>query len=245
MTFFLFPRTVYKTKSKISGEIVVKEQLGDYTLHVQGLIQSGGIIKGIWKKPLRFAQGKLSVSNCLILGLGGGTVVQLIKNRWPEAKIIGVEIDPEIIKIGRKFFGLGEIKNRWPEAKIIGVEIDPEIIKIGRKFFGLGEIKNLEIIKANAFKWVDGHFNDLNHQSKFDLIIIDLYLGKEFPKEVESEEFLKNLKKLLAKKGLVIFNWLKGKSEKQFEEKVKKIFPAIERIETPTNLFFVLKLKYV
>jgi len=214
MTFFLFPRTVYKTKSKISGEIVVKEQLGDYTLHVQGLIQSGGIIKGIWKKPLRFAQGKLSVSNCLILGLGGGTVVQLIKNRWPE-------------------------------AKIIGVEIDPEIIKIGRKFFGLGEIKNLEIIKANAFKWVDGHFNDLNHQSKFDLIIIDLYLGKEFPKEVESEEFLKNLKKLLAKKGLVIFNWLKGKSEKQFEEKVKKIFPAIERIETPTNLFFVLKLKYV
>ena len=214
MTFFLFPRTVYKTKSKISGEIVVKEQLGDYTLHVQGLIQSGGIIKGIWKKPLRFAQGKLSVSNCLILGLGGGTVVQLIKNRWPE-------------------------------AKIIGVEIDPEIIKIGRKFFGLGEIKNLEIIKANAFKWVDGHFNDLNHQSKFDLIIIDLYLGKEFPKEVESEEFLKNLKKLLAKKGLVIFNWLKGKSEKQFEEKIKKIFPAIERIETPTNLFFVLKLKYV
>ena len=214
MTFFLFPRTVYKTKSKISGEIVVKEQLGDYTLHVQGLIQSGGIIKGIWKKPLRFAQGKLSVSNCLILGLGGGTVVQLIKNRWPD-------------------------------AKIIGIEIDPEIIKIGRKFFGLGEIKNLEIIKANAFKWVDGHFNDLNHQSKFDLIIIDLYLGKEFPKEVESEEFLKNLKKLLAKKGLVIFNWLKGKSEKQFEEKVKKIFPAIERIETPTNLFFVLKLKYV
>jgi len=214
MSFSIFPRTVFKTKSKINGEIVVKEQLGDYTLHVQGLIQSGGIIKGIWKKPLRFAQGKLSVSNCLILGLGGGTVVQLIKNRWPE-------------------------------AKIIGVEIDPEIIKIGRKFFGLGEIKNLEIIKANAFKWVDGHFNDLNHQSKFDLIIIDLYLGKEFPKEVESEEFLKNLKKLLAKKGLVIFNWLKGKSEKQFEEKVKKIFPAIERIETPTNLFFVLKLNYV
>ena len=214
MSFSIFPRTVFKTKSKINGEIVVKEQLGDYTLHVQGLIQSGGIIKGIWKKPLRFAQGKLSVSNCLILGLGGGTVVQLIKNRWPE-------------------------------AKIIGVEIDPEIIKIGRKFFGLGEIKNLEIIKANAFKWVDGHFNDLNHQSKFDLIIIDLYLGKEFPKEVESEEFLKNLKKLLAKKGLVIFNWLKGKSEKQFEEKIKKIFPAIERIETPTNLFFVLKLKYV
>ena len=214
MSFSIFPRTVFKTKSKINGEIVVKEQLGDYTLHVQGLIQSGGIIKGIWKKPLRFAQGKLSVSNCLILGLGGGTVVQLIKNRWPE-------------------------------AKIIGVEIDPEIIKIGRKFFGLGEIKNLEIIKANAFKWVDGHFNDLNHQSKFDLIIIDLYLGKEFPKEVESEEFLKNLKKLLAKKGLVIFNWLKGKSEKQFEEKIKEIFPAIEKIETPTNLFFVLKLKYV
>lgn len=215
MSFSIFPRTVFKTKTKINGEIVVKEQLGQYTLHIQGLIQSGGIIKEIWEKPLKqVTHNKLHVTSCLVLGLGGGTVVQLIKNRWPD-------------------------------AKIIGIEIDPEIIKIGRKFFGLGEIKNLEIIKANAFKWVDGHFNDLNHQSKFDLIIVDLYLGKEFPKEVESEEFLKNLKKLLAKNGLVIFNWLKGKSEKQFEEKIKKIFSAIERIETPTNLFFVLKLKYV
>jgi spermidine synthase len=217
MAFSIFPRTVYKTKSKINGEIVVKEQLGQYTLHVGGLIQSGGIIEGIWKKALRFAslaQGKPSLSKCLVLGLGGGTVVQLIKSHWPE-------------------------------VKIIGVEIDPEIIKIGEKFFGLGEIENLKIIKANAFKWIGGYFNDLNHQSKFDLIIVDLYLGDKFPKKVESEEFLKNLKKLLSKDGMVVFNWLKGKSEKQFEEKIKKIFPAIEKIETPTNLFFVLKLKYV
>ena len=215
MSFSIFPRTVFKTKTKINGEIVVKEQLGQYTLHIQGLIQSGGIIKGIWEKPLKqVTHNKLHVTSCLVLGLGGGTVVQLIKKRWPE-------------------------------AKIVGIEIDPEIVKIGKRFFGLGEIKNLEIIKANAFKWVGGYFNDLNHQSKFDLIIIDLYVGDKFPQEAQSDKFLKNLQGVLAKKGLVIFNWLKGKSEKQFEEKIKKIFPAIERIETPTNLFFVLKLKYV
>jgi len=223
MSFSLFPRTVFKTKSKLSGEIVVKEQFGQYTLHVQNLIQSGGMIKGIWKKPLNkignkrsllLRNWKLEIGNCLILGLGGGTVVQLIKNRWPD-------------------------------AKIVGIEIDPVIVKIGKRFFGLGEIKNLKIIKTNAFKWVDGHFDDLNHQSKFDLIIVDLYIGNRFPQEAQSDKFLKNLKKLLAKNGLVIFNWLKGKSEKQFEEKIKKIFPAIEKIETPTNLFFVLKLKYV
>ena len=110
MSFSFWPRVVFRTKSRISGEIVVKEHLGKYSLHVQGLIQSGGIVKGIWKKPIRAVQRKMSVARqILVLGLGGGTVVQLIKARWPEAKIIGIEIDPEIIRVGKKYFGLGKV----------------------------------------------------------------------------------------------------------------------------------------
>ncbi len=216
MSFSIFPRTVFKTKTKINGEIVVKEQFGQYTLHVQNLIQSGGIIKEIWEKPLKqVTHNKLHVTSCLVLGLGGGTVVQLIKSHWPG-------------------------------AKIVGIEVDPVIVKIGKRFFGLDKIKSLEIITINAFEWIYSHFDDTYHRSEdFDLIIVDMYTGYEPPYQIEEEKFLKKIKKLLSKKGLVIFNWLKGKSEKQFEKKIKKIFPAIEKIETPTNLFFVLKLKYV
>ena len=215
MSFSIFPRTVYKTESKISGEIEVKEQFGRYTLHVQDLIQSGGIVKGIWEKALRQAQGKLSVSNCLILGLGGGTVVQLIKARYPE-------------------------------AKIIGIEIDPEIIKIGKKFFGLGEIKNLEIINADAIKWVETKgtsevarrdSSDGGRNRRFNLIIVDLYIGGKFPQEIASDEFLKKLKKLLSKEGVIIFNWLKNGDEKEFIEKIERNFSKLEELNTRSNLF--------
>ena len=216
MSFSIFPRVVYKTKSKISGPIEVKEQLGKYTLHVQDLIQSGGIIRGIWKKALRQvstpsstrgAQGKLSVSNCLVLGLGGGTVIQLIKAHWPE-------------------------------AKIVGVEIDSEIIKVGREFFGLDRIDNLKIINTDAIKWVN------NYQgNKFDLILVDLYVSGNFPEKVASDEFLKKLKKLLSKDGKVIFNRLISPSEDLtgFEEKLKKHFPFLKTIETHTNLLFLAR----
>lgn len=214
MAFSIFPRTVFKTKSKISGEIMVKEQFGQYTLHVQNLIQSGGIIKGIWEKPLnRIKNLEFRIKNVLVLGLGGGTVVRLINKRWP-----GV--------------------------KIVGIEINPEIIKIGRKFFGLGEIKNLKIVKADAFEWIYSHFNDTYHRSQtFDLIIVDVYLGDRFPQEAQSDKFLKNLKKLLSNEGQIIFNRLisPGEDSAGFEEKLKKHFSSFKTVETHTNLLFLVR----
>lgn len=208
MTFSIFPRTVYKTESKISGEVEVKEQIGNYTLHVGGLIQSGGIIEGIWKKALKILQysnGPI-FQNVLVLGLGGGTVVQLIKAHYPK-------------------------------AKITGIEIDPEIIKIGKKFFGLEKTENLKIINADAIKWAAG-FQD----SKFDLILVDLYIGGNFPEKVASDKFLKKLKKLLSEEGRIIFNRLISPSEDLagFEGKLRRHFSSLEIIETYTNLLFLV-----
>lgn len=203
MSFSFFPRTVYKTKSKISGEIVVKEQFGKYTLHVQGLIQSGGIVEGIWKKPISAISHKpLTISNVLVLGLGGGTVVQLIEAHWPE-------------------------------AKIVGVEIDPEIIKIGEKFFDLEETKTLKTINDDAFKWVG-----LSNRN-FDLIVVDLYIGSEFSEKGMDNKFLQNLKKLLSREGVIIFNWLKNKDNKEMRKKITAIFPQIEALDLRTNLFLI------
>lgn len=205
MAFSFFPRTVYKTESQISGEILVKEQLGKYTLHVQNLTQSGGIVKTIWKKALKQVERrKKEVKRCLVLGLGGGTAVQLIKASYPK-------------------------------AKIIGIEIDPEIIKIGKKFFGLDEIENLEIINAEAIKWVSSYQNN-----KFDLILVDLYIGGRFSRKAGSDEFLKKIKKLLSKKGIIVFNWLKNRDEKKFVKKLKENFLRIGRLELPANLFLLV-----
>lgn len=211
MAFSIFPRMIYKTRSKINGEIVVKEQFGQYTLQVQGLIQSGGIVKNVWQKPLSKIRNSVrqpadEIQKVLILGLGGGTVVQLIKVHWPK-------------------------------AEIVGVEIDSEIIKIGKKYFSLGKANNLKIVEDNAFNFV------AKTKAKFDLIIIDMYLGKNYPAQAEKDEFLENVKNILSQKGVAIFNRLDINflSANLFESNLRKYFSDINRVKTRTNLFFLAR----
>lgn len=210
MSFSIIPRQVDEVISPVSGKIVVEEQLGLYTLSVQNLIQSGGLVKTIWKKPLRRIASHVSrITNVLVLGLGGGTVARLIKDYWPE-------------------------------AKIVGVEIDPAIIKIGKKYFGLDRISGLKIVNADAFDYIN------RTKQKFDLIIIDLYLGHQLPKKAESQDFWQSLKKRLTAKGVIIFNCLKNKDNlARFEEKLKTCFSLVELVKTSTNWFFLIRLSHV
>jgi spermidine synthase len=215
MNFSFFPRTVYVNKSKISGEIVVKEHFGDYKLYVDGVIQSGGIVKDIWTKPLNFISHlpstinhqSLVIGHCLVLGLGGGTAVHLAKQHWPK-------------------------------VKITAVELDPEIIKVGGKFFGLSRFKDLKTVRADAVKWVS-YLNNIYHLSKFELVIVDMYLGNKINKDVISGRFLENLKKIIAPKGIVVFNWLKNRKSQGFRRRLEKIFPWVKTVDTHSNEFFL------
>src|SRR3989304_6497883 len=100
-----------EVESPINGKISVIRSLafGTY-ISVGGLTQSGGVLKDIWRKSLRQVQRtKRKVHRCLILGLGGGTAAKLVKEFWPDAKVTGVDIDPLMVEMGRKYLGLNEI----------------------------------------------------------------------------------------------------------------------------------------
>lgn len=93
--------------SPINGDVAVVKSIafGTY-LQVGGLTQSGGIIKTIWSKSLRKVQiVKKNVGNVLVLGLGGGSIIQVLQKNWPAAKITGVDIDPVMVKLGQKHLG--------------------------------------------------------------------------------------------------------------------------------------------
>ncbi len=107
MIFSLLPRTILETRSSISGPIKIVEHLGKVRLYVGEMLQSGGLLEGVWKKALTSIEHPVSI--ILILGLGGGTVAKQIAVKWPGAKITGIEIDPVIVKLSRKYFGLDEI----------------------------------------------------------------------------------------------------------------------------------------
>lgn len=101
--------------SKFNGQIkLTKNWRGQYSVWVGGFEQSGPVyVEKIWRDGLKrvpFVPKKV-----LILGLGCGTLVKLISKKWPRAKITGVEIDPVMINLGKKYFRLGE----FPNLKII------------------------------------------------------------------------------------------------------------------------------
>lgn len=108
--FFSGVKTLEETSSPVNGKIVVIRSLGLGTyIQVNSLTQSGGILYDVWKKPLKkVASSKKHVERVLVLGLGGGTVVKLIRKYWPKTEITGVDIDPVMVKLGKKYLKFDE-----------------------------------------------------------------------------------------------------------------------------------------
>jgi spermidine synthase len=104
-------KVLEERESKYNGHLKVIRTLGFGTyIQAEGLTQSGGIVEVIWRSTMCKVKGKgQEVKDCLILGLGGGTVAKLIRKNWPEAKIIGIDIDPTMIELGKKYLRLDQI----------------------------------------------------------------------------------------------------------------------------------------
>lgn len=121
------------------------------------------------------------------------------------------------------------VRKFWPGAKITGVDIDPAIVELGEKYLGLKE-DDVDIKIGDASKFISG---------KYDLVIVDLYQGDQFPEKFGDEKFLK----LLTKNKLVIFNRLyfgdKRPEAVKFGLKLQKIFSRVEYYYPEANLMFL------
>lgn len=107
---FISPQTLTISSSPQNGEILAQKYFGKNRLVVDGLTQSGEYVADLLGKAI----DRLSltdVKNILILGLGGGSVGREINRRFPTVQIKGVEIDSEMIRLGKKFLDLDLIKN--------------------------------------------------------------------------------------------------------------------------------------
>jgi spermidine synthase len=108
---YLSPYTIFCASSKYNQDIQVVKNYGRNELWVNGIRQSGGHIAGLWQQTFdTIAKTDIGKPRTfLVFGVGGGNVMQLIRNRFPAAVIDAVDIDAEIIRIGRHYFGLDDI----------------------------------------------------------------------------------------------------------------------------------------
>lgn len=111
---YLYPITLYKEKSDISETLEITLYNGKILLNTKNTNYSYGSLQSILKKGL-LEIGATEISkmhHILILGVAGGSVVKtLIKDFKFSNKITGVEIDPLVIKLANKYFGLEKISN--------------------------------------------------------------------------------------------------------------------------------------
>ncbi|MEK7566036.1 MAG: methyltransferase domain-containing protein, partial [Patescibacteria group bacterium] len=94
-------------KSKFNGEIKLKKFFGRYSVWVGGYEQSGPLVEKLWHKALK----EVLLRNVLILGLGCGSILKPLLKKYPHSQITGVEIDPVMIALGKKYFNLDKIAN--------------------------------------------------------------------------------------------------------------------------------------
>lgn len=207
-----FPQIIETKKSKFNGEVIVYKLLGHYTVSVGNLTQSGGLVESIWKKTIltiRKSEFKVySPKRVLILGLGSGTAARVM------AKL-------------------------WPGAELVGVEIDPVMVEMGKKYFQLDEIKTLQIVNADAFAFIE------QNRSKYDLILIDMYRGKDIPAKAKTEDFYKRIKSMLSPQGVSLWNFLIIKETKSevdmLEKQLREVFLTVQRVKTVVNRVFKAK----
>lgn len=108
---FFGPERTKIADSKFNKNISVIRYLSSSTVLVDGLIESGDIMSHIWKSGIDKLVPKFFKPNTvLLLGLAGGCNAKLINKRFPNAEITAVEIDPLMVDIGKKYFGLDQVK---------------------------------------------------------------------------------------------------------------------------------------
>jgi spermidine synthase len=129
-----------------------------------------------------------------------GSLHSLFKKIFKRLNLNWHEIN-DVLILGFGTGSVAEIIGKYKQDCIIdGVEIDNKVIELGKKYFNTNALKNVTIHCTSA----DQFLKDC--QKKFDLIIIDVYLDLNVPKELETDRFLVYVKNAMNIGGMVIFN---------------------------------------
>jgi spermidine synthase len=97
----------------VAGRVRVGADEGRWALLVDGVVQSiavgDGEVGGYWPAMLPDVRPR----RALVLGLGGGTVVHLLRRRFGPLPVVALEVDAEVLALARAEFGLD-----WPELEV-------------------------------------------------------------------------------------------------------------------------------
>lgn len=160
---YLVPCTIVHTSSMYNRDIRLQLSDGKFRLLVNGIEQSGPSVHRFWKFAFSQPFAPKHARRILVLGVGGGTVIRLLRKRYKDAAITAVDIDSKIIDIARQYFGVSSMTNvvyREAEAGAFVAKVKKQYdlivsdLYIGRTIPAVESsdefIRNLSRIKTNT-----------------------------------------------------------------------------------------------
>ena len=110
---FFRPQSVEKSKSEISPMLEVICCKGKYMLDSGRANYSFGGLHYVMQQV--FAKYEIKdreIKNTLLLGFGAGSVASILQKEYKKKlKIVGVEKDPVVVDLAKKYFSLGKFKD--------------------------------------------------------------------------------------------------------------------------------------
>lgn len=211
LLFRLIPHTVLQTSSIYNRDIRVVQEWAGPKLLVNGSRQSGRYIRKLWDHAIRIfglPKDEDKPTAVLVLGVGGGSVIELLANRLPR-------------------------------AHITAVDIDSLMITIAKQQFGVDKIANVRLVEADANIYVQ----QCRKQGRyFDIVVVDVFIGRHIPEFVCSSTFLGNLHAIVKSGGSLLINYLReleyrAKSD-ELCERLKDIWRYVDDMNLNNNRFF-------
>ena len=185
---YLIPIT-RNIKSEYSDTLEITWHNGKKHLNTKNANYSYGSLQAILKFGLKKINLK-RVNSILLLGLGGGSVIETLRQDFNFQK------------------------------QITAIDIDPVIIEIARTEYQLETNSNTTIICDDALKFIKGN------TSKFDLIIVDLFIDIHVPKPFLELPFWNDVITSKSSSGIILFN------ASLEEEKSKELKSIIEFLKS-------------
>jgi spermidine synthase len=209
---YFLPVRLKNYSSVINGSLEINLVDGKKVLDTEVSNYSYGSLQKILRRGL--LEIKLNgIQNILLLGLGGGSVIQTLRE----------ELDCK--------------------AAITAVDIDPEIIRIAKDDFNINRFSNVVIIQMDAAEYI------ASSAEMFDLIIVDIFIGKSVPEIFTKSAFTENLASALNRNGQVIYNVMKETMPSESLNNIKKSFlqnalnvKIIQNVDRTNSLIIAKKL---
>ena len=125
---------VESVRSDVSGKLQVRMVNGRLLLDTSNANYSFGSLHRLFRKVfLLLDLSSLHPSGILLLGLGGGSVVSIIRDEYRlSVPVTAVEKDPEVIRLAHDHFGLG----RHPDVEVVCRDAE-EFVREDRTSFSL------------------------------------------------------------------------------------------------------------